>query len=303
MLSPSTMGSARSLLPGPRCLPLVGTTTRSAHRGERNRERSSRTHHCQSASHCHCRRRSVRFPTRYCRNEVVTLAWSTTGATSATINDSGVSLNGSMTANPTVTTTLHSRGPIGKSKRLGDDCQSAGHTSAASLVRCNSLVVGPRVAPFRSPGRPPARPVVLDNGIGIVEANGTMNVTPQVTTLYALTASNDGSVTKTRTGGRQPATSKVVTAFCAVQSPARPTDQTAVQHTCRPRSRRRRQYLRRRLRQSHHSQSRDGWFDGHMGQSGWRPGFRDGRRNNALFDFTGFSGRNARLPRWITERA
>jgi hypothetical protein len=118
-----------------------------------------------------------------------TLVWDTTDATSVTI-DNGIGsepVSGSVTVQPTLTTTytLTATGPGGTS------------TSQATVTVTNRPIISFIVHPTDIVSGSPAtliwsvsnsRSISIDNGVGFVAANGSLNVFPTTTTTYTMTA-------------------------------------------------------------------------------------------------------------------
>jgi len=124
-----------------------------------------------------------------------TLSWSTTNATSVTINNGVGSqpVNGSVPVSPTVTTiyTLTATGPGGSTTAnvtvtVNQPAPSIGSFSAtpASIIAGNSSTL--------SWSTTNATSVTINNGVGSQPVNGSISVSPANSTTYTLTATGPG---------------------------------------------------------------------------------------------------------------
>lgn len=134
--------------------------------------------------------------------ESSTLSWNVTGATSLSINQ-GVGTvtgtTGTKSVTPTVTTTYT------LTATNADGTKTATATVTIDLVvpTITSFTATPAAVKLSESSTlswsvTDATTVTIDQGIGAVAATGTQQVTPLVTTVYTLTATNsDGTVTST----------------------------------------------------------------------------------------------------------
>ncbi len=127
-------------------------------------------------------------PTTVSLGSPSTLTWSTTGATSVSISNGvgSVAASGSVQVSPTATTAyvLTATGP-------------GGQTTAQATVTISpptaSMSASPTTVGLGSPttltwSTTSAASVSINNGVGIVAASGSMQVTPTTNTTYVLTA-------------------------------------------------------------------------------------------------------------------
>ena len=231
----------------------------------------------------------------------VTLVWSTTGATNATLDGASVELNASKNVSPVQTTTY----------RLA--AANGSQTANASATVTVTTVPSPQISTFNATpssgnagqavtlswSTTGATSVTIDNGVGSVGTSGNTTVTPAGTTIYSLTAVGaGGSSTKTAQVMINIHPPTVVTTLGTPGATGSTDGSAAVlfnqpaaigldasgniyvvdsgNHT---------------IRKIDPSGLTVTW----VGQAG-KPDFRDGFRNAARFNFTGFSGGMLVLP-------
>lgn len=134
-------------------------------------------------------------PVSIYRGQSSTLSWTSSNAISANINNGvgSVDLNGSVLVSPTLTTiyTLTATGPGGTTTD-GAQVQVSVYPMPNSTLAANPQVIQPGESATLSWATTNADSVTLDNGIGAVELNGSMTVSPAATTAYTLTATGFG---------------------------------------------------------------------------------------------------------------
>ena len=134
--------------------------------------------------------------------EVVTLTWSTTNATSATLTTFGnVALSGSQTTGPIITSSNYTLTVLGLNGSTINCTSAITVTSTPPPVPvsvCNAFTATP--ATITRGGTSTlawtttnATRVVIDNAIGQVTATGTMLTSPLATTLYSMTVFGAGA--------------------------------------------------------------------------------------------------------------
>ncbi|HEX7793571.1 MAG TPA: LamG-like jellyroll fold domain-containing protein, partial [Vicinamibacterales bacterium] len=133
------------------------------------------------------------IPTSMTQGSSATLSWSTTNATSVTI-DQGigtVSASGSRTVSPSSTTTYTVTAANGASAATATatlTVTAPPPPTAALTVAPTTISAGGSATMTWSTTN--ATSVVIDQGIGAVAASGTRTVSPAATTTYTLTATN-----------------------------------------------------------------------------------------------------------------
>lgn len=133
-------------------------------------------------------------PTTIQEGQGSTLSWTTTSATSVTIEPGiGITgLNSTATVFPTQTTiyTLTATGPGGtSSSQVEVQVQAATPTVTLSATPM-AIQAGESATLSWSSSK--ATSAILDNGIGIVDLNGSMQVSPTATTTYTITVTGPG---------------------------------------------------------------------------------------------------------------
>ncbi len=124
-----------------------------------------------------------------------TLTWRTANAASASIDNGvgGIELNGSVSVAPAATTTytLTATGPGGS---VTDEAQVRVSTQPApsAMLTASPQAIRPGESAMLSWTTTGADSVVLDNGIGAVEVNGSLAVSPSTVTTYTLMATGPG---------------------------------------------------------------------------------------------------------------
>ena len=131
-----------------------------------------------------------------------TLSWSTTGATSVSINNGvgPVASSGSTSVSPTATTTytLTASGPGGTTTRSAT-VAVIGTPPTANLSATPSSITGGQSSTL-SWSTTNATNISINNGIGPVASSGSTSVSPGVTTTYTLTATGSaGTATSSAT--------------------------------------------------------------------------------------------------------
>ncbi|MDD4051825.1 MAG: hypothetical protein PHR28_08010 [candidate division Zixibacteria bacterium] len=138
-------------------------------------------------------------PVSIYRGQFSTLTWTSENTTSVSINNGvgSVDLNGSVAVSPTITTiyTLTATGPGGTATD-GAQVQVSVYPAPTATLTANPQAIQPGESATLSWTTANADSVTLDNGIGAVELNGSMTVSPAATTAYTLTATGFGG-TKT----------------------------------------------------------------------------------------------------------
>ncbi len=138
-------------------------------------------------------------PVSIYRGQSSTLTWTSENATSLSINNGvgSVNPNGSVAVSPTLTTiyTLTATGPGGTTTD-GAQVQVSVYPAPTAALTANPQSIQPGESATLNWATANADSVTLDNGIGAVELNGSMTVSPAATTAYTLIATGFGG-TKT----------------------------------------------------------------------------------------------------------
>ena len=135
-----------------------------------------------------------------------TLSWNTTGCTSATISDSlrshNVSLSGSESVHPTVTTTykLTARGSNGviKTKSVTVTVNQITQTCTINNFTANPTSINPGESSTLVWNTSNCISAFISPSVGTIPVNGTKVVYPNQTTTYTLTATGSNGVVRTR---------------------------------------------------------------------------------------------------------
>ena len=154
-----------------------------------------------------------------------TLTWSSTNATSVSINQGigTVAASGTRSVSPASTTDLHGdghqRGRFGHGDRHGDGERAA--SAADGHVERVARVDRAGAASTLTWSSTNATTITINQGIGTVAASGTRSVSPASTTIYTITATNaSGAVTRTATVTVTTSTATPRSLFSASSAPS-----------------------------------------------------------------------------------